>query len=545
MPKSRQYLAVLTALLFCVNIANSAIIVNNTRRYTFDTPHLAITATSPVCPTGYNSLQSYSSWGCSASNGQYTRICVRPCITISTQQIIISSGTGVGFCGTTTTADKIETVFTATNSTCLDCKTSSQATAELAQKTQECSADFMKPTYFVTTNAEGCYVVDGTCENGDELPSCLSRSPFSSSLCKGGTAFYYAGSGPSVANSIGGDSYGPDGTLQYEYLTGDPATIRRPDGSECSMYNTGAGVQVKVSVCPLGWSDNACKIKPSLEHCKKTSSSSSAGTSSGTSSGIGSSSSQGNYSDGTAEDDICEKFPDLPMCQADYGSSASGGTSSGVSCADLGNCDWSTLEIQIKELGTAISTDNGVKEAVELLKEGYALDVDQLQALGQIKDAINDGNAQEGGAAGDGILDLLGDLAGDKEGGIDQSGNNELADELELKTGGQFETKAEELLYKNVNDYDGESVLLQTQTLIEPNFEPLTEYLEQYPKSDLKIDMTFDSGVMGIKCTSCVIDLRNIHGFDLKAVVDGLLKLIAVIGAVIMVMRAVRTGGHS
>jgi len=415
------------------------------------------------------------------------------------------------------------------------------ATQDKIQAENDCRVFGGVPEY--TIDPFVCNVT-GSCNYG-ELPSCLSASAYASSLCKGGKAYYYAGSGPSVANSISGDNYGPEGTLQYEYLMGDPETVRRPDGSECTMYNTGSGMQVKVSVCPLGWSENACKIKPSLEHCKSTSSSS-AGASSGTSSGdLSSSSSQGNYSDGSAEEDICEKYPDLPMCQADYGSSASGGNSSGVSCADLGNCDWSTLEIQIKELGTAISTDNGVKEAVELLKDGYALDVDQLQALGQIRDAINGGNAQEGDGAGDGILDLLGDLAGDKEGGIDQTGNNELADELELKTGGQFETKAEELLDKNVNDYDGESVLLQTQTLIEPNFEPLTEYLEQYPKSDLKIDMTFDSGVMGIKCTSCVIDLRNIHGFDLKAVVDGLLKLIAVIGAVIMVMRAVRTGGHS
>ena len=128
------------------------------------------------------------------------------------------------------------------------------------------------------------------------------------------------------------------------------------------MYNTGSGPLVSVTVCPSGWSDRSCQIDPSLSHCSKSSSSSSP-----MSSGAASSSSR------SLEDDACALDPSLCASSSGVGGSSgstgssgsSGPDQEGVTCADLGGCDWADLKNQIKHIGLTARQLDALKDILE------------------------------------------------------------------------------------------------------------------------------------------------------------------------------------
>lgn len=423
----------------------------------------------------------------------------------------------------------------------------------LADSVAKCLARRGTPNYTAVSRTEetwdiygtGCQKITGSCDNIDSIRSCLDPHNTRSPICKGGFGQMYIGGGTAVASAVAADGYSDDATVKYNYITvGDYYTYT--DGSKCSMYNTGTGPVIKMLVCSEGWSSVACDIDPTLSHCKKSSASTS----------VSSSSSQ------TTKEKVCEQYPDLPTCQSSPSqgsSSASGvggssGSGAGIGCAELQNCDWADIDNQVAQLDVSIKTREDIQRIIDLQKNGYEISVEQSNLLREI------GNSIEGlsDVMKDGFDSLEASESGEESTGIDtaglgQAGNgvgqglsgDTIQDGIEFASDEDLMTKAKNLADgQTQNRQDSiDTYITAMQGEITESVSPLTDYLSRYD-GKTKIAITFDTGVMGISCKNCEIDLANVYGFNTITFFDMLFRMVAAVTAVVMVANTIKTGGH-
>lgn len=526
-------------LIACVNLmAYKVAIQHNQQKFYYpeDTRKVA----GAFCPNGYSQLFATAT-DCSGSTGLYV-YCKPSCYQHTSDHV--DQGAGTGWCGTYALNRYIDTHRYTTN-TCSWCLTSAQAQSEVDSLKRACAFTGGANNYSAT-NEGTCYSVTGQCTPPGELPSCLDRQAIASAICNGGVGYYYAGGSASVAASAGAGGYGPGATVYYESITGDPAELTRPDGTTCSMFNTGSGQLIKLVVCPLGWSDQSCQIRPGLAHCQNQSSSSAqVGSSSGAQSQ-------------NPDDQVCSRYPELSMCQTSSSSGVLGGDTVGVDCSDIADCNWANLENQVAQLGIAVQTEEDLKKVLDKMQAGYIVQAEEAGLVRAVSNQLQ-GISGQLNSLGDSIGALNGSLQGlDSMGGdADTSGLGEAVSGLTgtgdtIEDGIEWHSVAEVNSYvESVTDTVGQHAkdsidvyITQMSDELAIAFEPATDYLRGYQGSEPKINLSFDAGVMGIKCTNCAIDLRDINGFNSISFINNLMRLMAAIMAILMVVRTVKTGGH-
>jgi hypothetical protein len=384
-----------------------------------------------------------------------------------------------------------------------------------------------------------------------ELPPCSQPKEADASECEGGKGLSLTGNSFHIGNKLyqmfGSDFENYTTTLNKpNHVSNDGDILTRPDGTECNLEGTG-GDMYNYLVCPLG---------------EAQSSSSSEDGESSSSGENQRSSSSGKYPD------PCEDFPDLPQCRNNSSDSGSGGGSGGEngSCKNLNNCSWARIDVQLAELGVAQDIRSGINNLAGLLQNGYNIESQQLGALNGIIGALGSGTSDivgainglagalgtgGGGTNSDGVAEGMGKFFNDTtgineakgesesegQGGVDSLDSNIdwlSADGAKKRIRGQIDSTAF-MNFQGFSQQFADSVNLYIA--------PLTSYISRFsPRT--RIDMSFETGVMGIGCKNCGIDLTNIYGFNAISFFNGILILGASIMGMILVFRTVKTGGH-
>jgi hypothetical protein len=291
-----------------------------------------------------------------------------------------------------------------------------------------------------------------------------------------------------------------------------------------------------------------------------------------------SSSSTDDFSSSSISDvDLCADFPNLPGCNNADSSSGSGGYDGDGDCADLSNCDWAKVDIQLLELGVAVDTRNLIKGVADLAQADYNLTLEQNALLNGVISSVNGVSGAVGGGVRDivgaiddlagalgefggggsgiagGVADGLGQFFSDTTGlggsmesmeGAGQAGADEMYDNIDWLSADQVSQKLRSKIDSSKFS-DFERYSRQISDSVSMYIAPILDWKSSFSPTT-RLDLSFDSGFMGIGCTSqrCSIDLTDIFGLNLVSFINGLLVLASALAGLVMIFRSLKTGGH-
>jgi len=364
---------------------------------------------------------------------------------------------------------------------------------------------------------------------------------------------------PSASSS---NSTNPDDNYNPNYDWCDD----NPDSFICIGYGSSASTNNSSSASSA---PSLCDEFPFLSWCQENGGSFSSGS-------VGSAGSGGGSSGGSNGG-------------GNNGSNGSSGSS--IGCKDLRDCDWAKWDVQLTQLGVERETRDSIKIIAELLRNGYNLSKTQTLLLQGIHDSLatrslaNDKNAKDiieainnlgaslsGGSSGSGD----GSSGGSGNGGSSGSGDGSSSGSSNSSSSGSENGKPfgeinfDSLANSLSNAIGGDSFQdhsftgLQAKEMIENSFtkpsaisdsitskgnafskkmdvamKPFKDYIGT--TAQCKINLTFNTGVMGIGCpdpSKCVIDLHNIFGIDVVSFINSAIMLLAVLGSARLVLNA-------
>jgi hypothetical protein len=197
----------------------------------------------------------------------------------------------------------------------------------------------------------------------------------------------------------------------------------------------------------------------------------------------------------------------------------SSGSGLGGDCEHLSNCDWAKLEIQLIQLGVEKEIRDKIGEAVGLLGLGYNLTKEQNELLQGVIDGIR-GLDSLINSTSDG-----GDWENDLDGLMNSFGNGDSTMGDILGDGTKFRGRIE----RSVGIDSGSFTFFGNS-------------------DDCPVfDFTFDTGVMGIKCTKpmCKLNLCNTYGTNIAAIIRAVLWLMVIFACLYYDLQVIRSGGNS
>ena len=263
---------------------------------------------------------------------------------------------------------------------------------------------------FGRANANGS--VNGSCVftyQTTAMPSCSDLLPVPAENCAGGQGLFFRSPAMNAIDIIGGmfgipanegqgfggNYYTWDNAPQtlIERPTSSPDNFR-PDGSECSNFNSGSGSLFDYTICPQGFAD-----EPS------------------------SSSSEENPSSDSGGGD-CDGYEFECQSSGSGGGNGSSGSGSG-DCENLSGCDWAKLSYQLEQLGVEQEIRDELQDIYNRLGQGQSNDDYNtgrvLAGLGALDSSIRAGAM----SIGDGIRGLADLLGGGGNGDGNGNGNGE------------------------------------------------------------------------------------------------------------------------
>jgi hypothetical protein len=373
------------------------------------------------------------------------------------------------------------------------------------------------------------------------LPQCSDLLPVEEPRCEGGTGVWVAGNN---AAQVPGWSAG---YIAHEFTWYNPAPVLiRSDGSECFSGFDGicepgydCAYVVETTVCPNGLAQ----------------SSSSAESPSSASQPEQSSASQS--SSGSFTEDICREFPEL-CATLSSGTGGSAGSGIGGSCTDLSNCDWSKLNVQLRELGVAVEIREKIRQLIDVTQYGYRITEEQSALLNSIIGAVNEAsnanssgtsdvvNAINGLASGlggsgsisDGVAEGMGKFYGDTAGRGEFDGWAGSEGDLDGWLGGTGDGGGQ------MGDSLGNGMGARNKINRAVGIKGEDLHFLGTGGACPVFDASFDSGVMGISCSNCRVDLCNVYGFNFGAFLKTMLWLSVMIVTLAFDLEVLRKGGN-